>query len=237
MTDPRLSRTVLLIVALSAASAASAATPPSQRTVRVGIPESSYEERVAAPRTPSRLEVQAGAFATGASIPIESWSDSRVPFETGGAARISVGLLPRLAVLEAGELSLKLGASFTPLSRSGEVSVGSVTTSGSQSLYWLTGSAGVHFEPTWLSTRDASFYLSVAAQPHAVIVTRSVLGDSDTDSALGYEAALGASYRFAGPAAVIGATELTAGMSFQRARLGDATLGGLGVQGGLRWAL
>jgi hypothetical protein len=207
------------------------------RTVRVEVPASTYQARTSADEVAAKLELQVASTAVLDGLVLPSWTESPKPFSTGVVPRIMIGYVPRLAETSWGELSLRLGVGFAVMRRTDTVDLGINSSIGIQNAFWGTATAGVEFTPAFLTTERFSMAVGLAGQPHLVSSVKSLLGDPEAVFGLGYEASLGASYRFKEALGAIGPSEVLAGATLVGVNLGSSSVGGLGFHGGFRWAL
>jgi hypothetical protein len=207
------------------------------RTVAVDLPEMrsmSAKERAKEPAT--RLELLLSSW-TPRAISFESRARDTGAFTPSMLPRVSVAAVPALASLEAGTISARFGAGILPMEREGKISYASTVQTETQSLYLLPGEVGLQFEPTLLQWQGLAFQLGASARPTLAILSRSALGDSKTQTGMGYELSAGGSYDLGGVSNGYRGTEVTASVSQTLGKMTTADLRGFGVQAGVRVGL
>jgi hypothetical protein len=184
----------------------------------------------------SRLELLVSTWQPS-SLDFESRARETGAFTQVFTPKLSVALIPTLATTPWGALSGRVGAGFLAMEREGKITYASATTTESQSLYLVPGQVGLQFEPALLQWQGLSFHLSASAMPAVAVLAKSALGDSRTQTGLGYELSAGGSYDLGGLSRSYRGTELTANVSQVLGRIKSSELRGIGIQAGLRVGL
>lgn len=126
------------------------------------------------------------------------------------------------------QFSLKIGAQFLALSRSGTTDSAGLTAAQEQNILVPSIRAGLEYQPNFLSTKRLQTYASAALLPSYIVSQRSVFDDGEANFGLPFEASIGELVH------ISSAIDLNVNLTETLGKVQDSDLQKLGLNLGVR---